>query len=294
MILSHREWVIGYNLTDSGNVFGATASDISGKDNRWNIKPTGTVICGSYAEAVKDIHQFSEKADSVQSIIVFFKKNERTQEFLNELSAQFTGIPICGGGASPLSDGEARIYPDGDVAMLFISDNRYSFKHFWCNLHVPTGELVYLRVADSRTILAVCGNDGETLPASEWLRRYKQAYGINEKSYEHITLTTEAGYNLHLSPKGEFALATGADLPLTGQMRVSVGGNEQIQGGVNEILAHENRLIFGCAGLRALIVNVEKSSSLCGFLHGEVLTAGLTPCFANLMISALEAVPKTI
>ncbi len=286
MRYDEREWKIGFNIRgDVSGCFGCTAASIAG-DGAWEIEPRGVAICGSLDETLAEARAVAGEGFIPDAVLAFFGRNFRIETTLAALGELFPGTPFCGGGAAPGPDGAPILYPaNGDVAMLLIRDERYAFEHRFRNLHDVSDRELVLEGPDSRTITHVC--DGERKPATEWLEALKSANGYRAESFENVTLTTDDGYNLHLSG-GDGCLLTGSDIPASRKVHAGLLGDAEAQVRMDEYLRVSGELVCGCAGLRSMTSGAS-SRSACGFLHGEILTANGRPHFANLMMSSLSA-----
>ncbi|MBE6884451.1 MAG: hypothetical protein E7487_07580 [Ruminococcaceae bacterium] len=289
MRYNEQEWTIGYDISGQ-NSFGCSAASFAGS-NVWNITPKGIVICGKYEETLEEARQLAQEAFAPDAVIAFYSRNNGIEKHLAAVSALFSGVPFCGGGAAPAASGEAELYPSGeDVTMLFIRDDRYSFTHYYRDLHDISEAFISLETSDSRTILSIT-DGGRTCPAAEWLDALKNKHAFRAESFENVTLTTAEGYNLHLSGDGSSTLNTGSDIPVTGQVHVGLITDAEAQQRINAFLTTEGDLVFGCAGLRSMTTSIETANT-CGFLHGEIMTLNGEPHFGNLMMSALRASAK--
>lgn len=302
-------------LTDDGQTFGCSASDIaagsiwnsnlggshSSAGNEpavWDIRPRGMVIGGRYQDVLDKIKIIMESGFSPDAAIPVFARNEGIERFLSRFSALTGDIPLCGGGASPVSGGsdEGVLIPFAqNVNILLIKDDRYIWSSDWKNFLTNTceqGEKLYVRIASPRTILSV-RPDGENsdVPALQWYAEQCLKYNVPEGCFEQIALAVKEGYNLHLSPEGEFALHTGSNVPpeciLTTKRLIPDDFNRDIA----EYCLQENRLIFSCAGLRSQITSsfTVGKKSIAGFFHGEVMGINGAAKFGNLMTSSLVA-----
>ena len=283
-----REWKIGYNIDgDAAGCFGCSAASTAG-DGVWRIAPRGIVLCGGYDELLHEAEALAGEGFVPDAVVAFFAYNRGIEKTLAALGRLFPGVPFCGGGAAPAPDGEPKLYPaGGEVSVLFIKDERYSFSHRFRDLPDVSRPLL-LEGPDSRTVTFV--TDGERLPAPEWLDMLKDAHGFRAGSFENVTLVTADGYNLHLSG-GDGVLNTGSDIPASGEVSLGFVSDAEAQERVNAFLTDPSELVFGCAGLRSMTTDVTAAGA-CGFLHGEILTSNGAPHFANLMMSALSAVAR--
>lgn len=295
-----REWKIVYFQkgtapSDDGATFGCSVEGIAGSEAsaaEWGIRPMGQVFSGGYEDVLRELGVLAGEGFRPDAAVMFFAKAPGMEAFLRQVCRLLPGIPWGGGGAakSPTA-GSGELLPAAkDVAMLLIRDGRYDFKNVWSNVHDDTGRKVSFRAGGPRTILSVRENSADR-PAQDWYSSSRQALGYPVKSFENLALSANEGWNLHSSPEGEFALHTGADLPLNGELSVRCVDGKRATDRITEFCALESALVFGCAGLHSLLQRPVSTGrdTLAGFLHGEVLTAGGSPRFANLMMSGLVA-----
>lgn len=289
MRYDEREWKIGFNLSgDISGCFGCTAAEAVG-GGVWEIVPRGVVLCGGYDEVIKEAEDIAAEGFVPDAVIAFFSRNYRIEATLERLDGIFPEVPFCGGGAAPGTEGVPELYPaNGDAALLLIRDERYAFENRFCDLHDVSTRKIALEGPDSRTITYI--TDGERVSACEWLNAIKKAEGYRAESFENVTLTTDEGYNLHLSEE-DGRLCTGSDIPGSREVRVGLLTDAMAKTRIDEFLGVPGEFVCGCAGLRSMVPGVA-AKSVCGFLHGEILTAGGRPHFANLMMSALSAVRR--
>lgn len=295
-----KQWSIAYFLKgqapdDDGSTFGCGVEGIAGVDAsaaRWDIRPVGECLAGSYEGVLEELAGLTAGGFRPDAAVVFFARAPGMEEFLRRASRRLPGIPWGGGGAAynPAA-GMGELLPAArDVILLLICDSRYRFENAWLNVHGDTARRVSFRAGGPRTILAL-REDGGDLPAQKWYKVHRQAFGFCETGFENLALAWPEGWNLHASPEGEFALRTGADLPMGGELAVRAVENGMATERVAAFCGKENTLVFGCAGLMALLERpvIPGDNTLAGFLHGEVLTANGSPRFANLMMSGLTA-----
>ncbi len=286
MRYDEREWKIGFNMEDGGEGrFGCTAASVPG-DNVWAVSPRGVALCGDCDEVLAEAEALEREGFVPDAVIAFFSRNHRIEATLARLDEIFPGVPFCGGGAAPGGDGLVALYPqNGDAALLLIRDARYSFTLRFRNLHDISTRTVALEGPDSRTVTYV--NDGGHTAAPAWLDALRSANACRAESFENVTLTTDDGYNLHLSG-GEGCLCTGSDIPDSRRVHIGLLSDEEARRRLDGFLGVPGELVFGCAGLRSMVPEIS-SKSVCGFLYGEILTANGHPRFANLMMSAISA-----
>ncbi len=280
---------------DNGVTFGCGVGGIAGTDSPiafWSVQPRGEVLSGTYGSVLEALESYASHGLHTDAAVVFFSKASGMEEFLRRANKLLPGIPWGGGGAALIPyTGSGETMPAAqDVVLLLIQDKQYRFRNVWVNVHDDTGRRVNFRAGGPRTILAVRENAVD-LPAQCWYAASSEALRYPRQSFENLALASLEGWNLHTSPEGEFALYTGADLPVSGELAVRRADGEAATERIAAFCAQESALVFGCTGLLSLMQRqaLSGTGTLAGFLHGEVLTASGSPRFANLMMSALIA-----
>lgn len=289
-----QEWTITYFEkgivpSDDGQTFGCSAGGIPGS---WSIRPFGEVLAGTYENVLLELADKTATGFQPDAAIVFFAKAPGMEDFLRQASRLLPGVPFGGGGAAfQRAAGAGELLPAAkDAVLLLIKDDRYHFTNVWANVHDNMDRKVQFRAGGERTILSLRENEGDK-PALGWYSSLRKEAGFSEESFENIALASPEGWNLHLSPEGEFALHTGANLPGGGELFVRQIDSDIASQRITAFCGNVNMLIFGCAGLQSMLAGPVQcgAGTLAGFLHGEVLTVDGSPRFANLMMSGLRA-----
>ena len=289
-----QEWTLSYFEkgiipSDDGQTFGCSAGGITGS---WSIRPFGEVLAGTYENVLLELADKTATGFHADAAIVFFAKAPGMEEFLRQASRLLPGVPFGGGGAAfQPGAGAGELLPSAkDAVLLLIQDVRYHFTNVWANVHDDTGRKVQFRAGGERVILSLRENDGD-VPALGWYSSRREESGFSQENFENLALSSPEGWNLHVSPEGEFALHTGANLPGGGELFVRQIDSDTASLRISAFCGNENTLIFGCAGLQSMLAESVQCGvgTFAGFLHGEVLTVEGNPRFTNLMMSGLRA-----
>lgn len=273
----------------SGEGFGCASLGLAGVcDNSQNKAVSygealeGIVITGTYADVLAKV---AENAQIVYAAIVLFGNAGGENGFMADLQ-KVISCPIVGGGAAiDGATGKKALLTGGDqVAVLLITDDRYTYEAVTQNIHEDILEECTLTMADKRTLLTINGVDAATFLAGK-----RQALGLAETDFEHLTLSDKLGVNAHLSCV-DGAIKSGRDLQP--EMLLRYVPHEKVYGVMEQFYDDKDAIVFGCAGLSGLLDKPLTTNSLGLFLFGEVCTVDGRSEFGNLMLSKLKIQSK--
>lgn len=250
----------------------------------------GHLIYGTQKEAMGQARGFFENAQ-IKAGIVFLGNCGGEDAFVKELRSFFPGVPFVGGSPAIGEDGKrGRMLPEsGEVSILLITDENYEVKAEYCNVHHEViGEVEALGCA-RRHIDAIKTKSGERVRLYDYIHSLAGKKGVCEGIYNHFAVSDRRHKNIHLIPD-ESGFICGADLPESRKILVRYTDSENVYRSMKKFYADDNALIFGCAGVKAMlgdkkILAGRNSAGL--FMFGEVASIENKPVFANLMLSKL-------
>ena len=234
-------------------------------------------LTGTYAEVLAAV-QTVEKP--VQAAIVLFGNVGGENAFLAELQKKIR-CPMVGGGAAIdfATNTAGLITGRGEVALLLITDDRYTYETETLCIHDEILATCQLTLEDPRTVLTIDGVD-----AVKFYNAKRQELGLAETDFEHLTLSDMRGVNAHLSIPGD-KLKSGRDLQQT--MLLRYVDHDKVYDTMRNFYDDPEAIVFGCAGLSGLLDKPLDTASLGLFLFGEVCMADGYAEFGNLMLSKL-------
>ena len=239
-------------------------------------------LTGTYEQVLSEAGQVQEP---VQAAIVLFGNVGGENAFLAELQKTLH-CPIVGGGAA--IDGATNtaglITGRGEVALLLITDERYTYETQTLCIHDQVLGTCRLTLEDPRTILTIDGVD-----AVEFYNAKRKELGLGDTDFEHLTLSDLRGVNAHLSQPGD-KLKSGRDLQET--MLLRYVDHAKVYDTMRSFYDDPDAVVFGCAGLSGILDKPLDTKSLGLFLFGEVCMAGGYAEFGNLMLSKLRIIPR--
>jgi hypothetical protein len=274
------------NWTD-GDGFGCASLGLAGTTEDTAVFShtlDGLVLYGQYAHVLRQVEELTDP-DSIQAAIVLFGNAGGENEFLRKLR-HLLHCPMVGGGAAIDSvTGKSALLTGGSpVAIFLIKDARYRFETETLCIHEQILEDCTLTLADPRTILTINGVDG-----AAYLAEKKNALGLRDTDFEHLTLTDLYSVNAHLSKPGE-QIKSGRDLQEKMQLRYIP--HEKVYDRIRAFYNDPDAIVFGCAGLGGILDHPLDTPSLGLLLFGEVCTVGDHAEFGNLMLSKLRILSK--
>ena len=239
-------------------------------------------LTGTYEEVLAGVGQVKEP---VQAAVLLFGNVGGENAFLAELQ-KILHCPIVGGGAAIdfASNTAGLITGRGEVALLLITDDRYTYQTETLCIHDQILDTCTLTLANPRTILTINGVD-----AVEFYNQKRQELGLADTDFEHLTLSDLRGVNAHLSKPGD-KLCGGRDLQET--MLLRYVDHSKVYETMRNFYDDEDAVVFGCAGLSGILDKPLDTKSLGLFLFGEVCMADGYAEFGNLMLSKLKILPK--
>lgn len=241
-------------------------------------------LTGDYETLLTAAEQAAARRGQPFVTVVVFGNAGGENAFLRRLRGVLTGPMVGGGAAFDAGHGPALIPGGGQAALALIYDARYAYRTQTKCIHETLVDTCRLELADARTIRAINGVD-----AAQYLREQKQALGLRETDFEHLTLCDALGVNAHLSLDGG-VVKSGRDL--APEMTLRYVAPETAYDAIRAFYDDPDAIVFGCAGLGGLLDRPLRTPSLGLFLFGEVCTVGDTAEFGNLMLSKLQITPK--
>lgn len=245
--------------------------------SEYGNKLSGEVLCGSYDDVLARLENLK---CCPHAAIVLFGNAGGENQFMKDLQQHIT-CPIVGGGAA--IDGptgkSALLTGGGQVAVLLITDDRFTYRAETQCIHDCVLGEVKLTLADARTILTI--ND---VCASDFLSQKRKELGLKDTDFEHLTISDLRNVNAHLSCV-DGAIKSGRDVQET--MLLRYVDHNKVYDAMRKFYDDENAIVFGCAGLSGLLDRPLDTNSLGLFLFGEVCTVDGTAEFGNLMLSKL-------
>lgn len=252
------------------------------KSVSYPVELEGIVLTGGYEEVLEKVSQVTQP---VYAAIVLFGNAGGENGFLAKLQEIITCPMVGGGAAIDGATGKAALLTGGKpVAVLLITDERYTYKTVTRNIHDEVLETCTMTMADPRTLLTVNGVD-----AAAFLQEKRKQLGLADTDFEHLTFSDKLGVNAHLS-MGDGVVKSGRDLQP--EMLLRYVSHEKVYGAMEQFYDDESAIVFGCAGLSGLLDRPLETSSLGLFLFGEVCTVEGKAEFGNLMLSKLQIVKK--
>lgn len=269
---------------DTADGFGCASLGLPGlctnDENKIAVYPhelEGIVLTGSYEQMLSDAERVNKP---VNAAIVVFGNAGGENSFLRELQ-EIVRCPMVGGGAAiDGATGKSGLIPgDGPGAVFLITDERYAFTAVTQCIHDELLGEVKLTTADPRTILTINGEH-----AAEFLAKKKEAFGISEDDFEHLTISDLDHVNAHLSCVNG-VIKSGRDVNET--MILRRVDHAKVYDAMYAFYDDPDAIVFGCAGLSGLLDKPLNTPSLGLFLFGEVCTVNGNAEFGNLMLSKL-------
>ena len=242
----------------------------------------GVVLCGTYQSVLSNALKLDKE---VFAAIVLFGNVGGENLFMKQLQC-IIQCPMVGGGAAidPVNGKSALITGNSEVAVFFITDDRFAYQVVTQCIHDQILDEVTLTTKDPRTILMINGVD-----ASDFLAQKRLELGLNENDFEHLTISDKRNVNAHLSCV-DGVIKSGRDVEEAMVLRYV--SHEKVYDAMREFYDDENAIVFGCAGLSGLLDQPLDTNSLGLFLFGEVCTVDGVAEFGNLMLSKLVITPK--
>lgn len=241
-------------------------------------------LTGDYEMLLAGAEQAAARRGQPFVTVVVFGNAGGENAFLRRLRGVLTGPMVGGGAAFDAGHGPALIPGGGQAALALIYDARYAYRTQTKCIHETLVDTCRLELADARTIRTINGAD-----AAQYLREQKQALGLRETDFEHLTLCDALGVNAHLSLDGG-VVKSGRDL--APEMTLRYVAPETAYDAIRAFYDDPDAIVFGCAGLGGLLDRPLGTPSLGLFLFGEVCTVAGTAEFGNLMLSKLQITPK--
>lgn len=241
-------------------------------------------LTGDYESLLTAAEQAAARRGQPFVTVVVFGNAGGENAFLRRLRGVLTGPMVGGGAAFDAGHGPALIPGGGQAALALIYDARYAYRTQTKCIHETLVDTCRLELADARTIRTINGAD-----AAQYLREQKQALGLRETDFEHLTLCDALGVNAHLSLDGG-VVKSGRDL--APEMTLRYVAPEAAYDAIRAFYDDPDAIVFGCAGLGGLLDRPLGTPSLGLFLFGEVCTVAGTAEFGNLMLSKLQITPK--
>ena len=241
-------------------------------------------LAGTYEEILAGVEALPRK-DRVQAAIVVFGNAGGENVFLEDLQ-KLLRCPMVGGGAAiDFASGRKGLIPGGkEAAVLLITDDRYDYKTQTKCVHDRILEECVLTLENPRTAKTINGED-----AVVFYNRKRQALGLTDGDFEHLTLSDKDHVNAHLSIS-DGKLRSGRDL--RERMLLRCVDHEKVYDSIREFYDDPSALVCGCAGLSGILDKPLDTVSAGLFLFGEVCMAGGRAEFGNLMLSKLQILPK--
>ena len=239
-------------------------------------------LTGTYEQVLSAVQQVREP---VRAAIVLFGNVGGENAFLAELQKTLH-CPIVGGGAAIdfATNTSGLITGRGEVAMLLITDERYTYETETLCIHDRILGTCQLALEDPRTILTIDGVD-----AVEFYNAKRKEFGLADTDFEHLTLSDLRGVNAHLSQPGD-KLKSGRNLQET--MLLRYVDHAKVYDTMRAFYDDPDAVVFGCAGLSGILDKPLDTKSLGLFLFGEVCMAEGYAEFGNLMLSKLRMIPR--
>lgn len=239
-------------------------------------------LTGTYEQVLSAVQQVREP---VRAAIVLFGNVGGENAFLAELQKTLH-CPIVGGGAAIdfATNTSGLITGRGEVAMLLITDERYTYETETLCIHDRILGTCQLALEDPRTILTIDGVD-----AVEFYNAKRKEFGLADTDFEHLTLSDLRGVNAHLSQLGD-KLKSGRNLQET--MLLRYVDHAKVYDTMRAFYDDPDAVVFGCAGLSGILDKPLDTRSLGLFLFGEVCMAEGYAEFGNLMLSKLRMIPR--
>jgi hypothetical protein len=125
-------------------------------------------------------------------------------------------------------------------------------------------------------------------PAREWIEQ--RFVGLGGDVWNRVALLAPQGNALHMRPDGE-GVSVSANLPPGRRVDLAVF-DDNFGRQALERLVRPGSLVFGCAGLDALIAEPRAWEKIAttSYLYGEIVRSTDGPAFANLSFSVLSRV----
>ena len=245
-----------------------------------NLELNGVLLTGTYEEILSSVDDIPN-----QAAVVALGNAGREDDFIRALQDR-AKCQLTGGAAAidPVTGKAGLIAGGGQAAVFLIRDDRYDVQVVSENIHdVILGECK-IEMDGKRTFKTINGEDALT-----WYNAQRAKYGIGENDFEHLTFSDMLGINAHTSVRNG-RLVSGRDLEETMLLRMVRA--DQVFPRMDAFYAHENAVVFGCAGLKGILPQPIMGEGAGLFMFGEVCTVDGISKFGNLMLSKLCICPK--
>lgn len=243
----------------------------------YDKKLQGIVLAGKYETVLQQASQISEQ---VHAAIVLFGNAGGENRFLSRLQVLFSCPMVGGGAACDFATGRSGLITGGgEVAVLLITDSRYTYEAVTECIHDRILEDCSVTMEDARTIRLINGID-----ASVYLEQWKKKLALAQTDFEHLTLSDEQNINAHLSCE-DGKIKSGRDL--REKMILRYVAHECVYERMSAFYDDPDAIVFGCAGLSGLLDRPLNTPSFGLFLFGEVCHVDGVSEFGNLMLSKL-------
>lgn len=240
-------------------------------------------LTGTYETLLTAAQEVAARRGQPFVTVVVFSNAGGENAFMQRVQTVLHCPMVGGGAAFDAQHGPALIPGGSQAALALIYDTRYTYRVQTKCIHEMIVDTCRLELADARTIRTINGAD-----AAQYLREQKQALGLAETDFEHLTLTDALGVNAHLSLDGG-TVKSGRDL--VPEMTLRYVAPDAAFDAIRVFYDDPDAIVFGCAGLGGLLDRPLNTPSLGLFLFGEVCTVGDTAEFGNLMLSKLQIYP---
>lgn len=240
-------------------------------------------LTGGYEALLAAARETVTRRGQPFATVVVFGNAGGENDFLRRLQGVLHCPMVGGGAAFDAQHGPALVPGGSQAALALIYDARYTYRVQTKCIHETLVDACRLELADARTLLRINGAD-----AAQYLHEKKQALGLAETDFEHLTLTDALGVNAHLSLDGG-VVKSGRDL--APEMTLRYVAPDAAFDAIRAFYDDPDAIVFGCAGLGGLLDRPLNAPSLGLFLFGEVCTVGDTAEFGNLMLSKLQIFP---
>lgn len=257
----------------------------------------GYLLNGRLETVKNQLAAMGNERSQIKAGIILFGNCGGEDKFVEFVRKSLPGIPLAGGSSAAGADSvTGRLLPDRDqVSMLLITDDRYEICVESRNIHSKILAEATVIASAPRKIDAILLKDGKKMLCTDFVRRLASENGITEAVSEWISVCTPAGYNIHMIFKDGVCFC-GADLPSDGKIFFKYSEREETVRNIREFYNCDNAIVFGCAGLKALLEGEKVNTghhTLGLFMFGEIASMeGRNASFANLMLSRMRFVKK--
>lgn len=248
----------------------------------WRTNVMGWAASGTYDAVLSELAGASLPCALA---LVFFTQGRGQEAFLSAFRSLYPQAVIAGGGAATSHGGSDGVSPEGaDAAVLLVESGLWRAEAE--NVLPWTGVQYAFEREGARHLARLRREDGVWESAQPCLAAEKRARRVAEWDNESLTLSDEAGRNLHFH-EAAGALIAGRDLPSEGPLLLRHAERGAAETAVIRFAQREGALILGCAGLKTLLSApyVLPEDALAVYLHGEIAGGA----FCNLMMTSLEA-----